>query len=327
MTIPAQTRILVLVGGMLLSAPAGWAASSQNPAHGLISSGHVDEAIRMLQEQTRAAPVNAEAYHLLSRAYFAMERWDQAIAAAERAAKLDPRNSRYHLWLGRAYGLKAENSNFIVAFALARKVRTQFEKAVALDGEDLDARSDLAEFYLEAPTFLGGGKDKARQQAEVIARRDAATAHWIQARLAEKDKNYPAAESEYKAAIQASGNSAEHWLNLAGFYRRARRIQEMEKTIDQAVNAQKRKSNIFFEAASMLFRAGRDFSGAALLLRQYIASNQPVEEAPLFQAHYLLGSILEKQGDKKAAADEYRAALALAVNYEDAQRALQRLSR
>ena len=51
-----------------------------------------------------------------------------------------------------------------------------------------------------------------------------------------------------------------------------------------------------------------------------------MEEAPTFQAHYLLGLILEKQGDKAGAAAEYKAALALASDYERARTALDRLN-
>ena len=51
-----------------------------------------------------------------------------------------------------------------------------------------------------------------------------------------------------------------------------------------------------------------------------------VEEAPAFKAHFVLGSILEKQGDKKGAAQEYSAALALAKGYSPAQKALDRVN-
>ena len=43
------------------------------------------------------------------------------------------------------------------------------------------------------------------------------------------------------------------------------------------------------------------------------------------RAHYLLGQILEKQGDKASAIQEYRAALSLAKDYGQAQDALKRL--
>ena len=63
------------------------------------------------------------------------------------------------------------------------------------------------------------------------------------------------------------------------------------------------------------------------ILRRYLALNSKVEEAPAFKAHYLLGTALEKQGDKQGAAQEYRAALSLAKNFSRAQEALDRLNR
>ena len=59
------------------------------------------------------------------------------------------------------------------------------------------------------------------------------------------------------------------------------------------------------------------------LVRKYL-SGPTVEEGPAFKAHYILGQLLEKQGDRSAAAQEYRAALALARNYTRAQEALKR---
>jgi Flp pilus assembly protein TadD len=50
-----------------------------------------------------------------------------------------------------------------------------------------------------------------------------------------------------------------------------------------------------------------------------------VEAAPAHKAHYLLGTLLEKQGDKAGAAREYRASLALVRNYGMAQQALNRV--
>ena len=52
-----------------------------------------------------------------------------------------------------------------------------------------------------------------------------------------------------------------------------------------------------------------------------------VEQAPAFKAHYLLGTVLEKQGDKPAAAREYRTALTLAKSFSAAQEALDRVNR
>ena len=81
------------------------------------------------------------------------------------------------------------------------------------------------------------------------------------------------------------------------------------------------------ESGEVLLRSGRNFPAAVQFLRRYLALNSKVEEAPAFKAHYLLGTALEKQGDKQAAAQEYRAALSLAKGFSRAQEALDRLNR
>jgi tetratricopeptide (TPR) repeat protein len=270
-------------------------------------------------------PADAQAYHLLSRAYFHLKKWDQAIANGERAVQLNPNNSNYYMWLGRAYGEKADEASFITAAGLARKIRANFEKAVEVDGNNIAARTDLAEFYIEAPGFMGGGTDRAAEQAQKIAPLDAAKAHWVYARVAEKKKDAATAEREYFAAIKASP-SPDNWLSLASFYRRQARLADMENAVNKAMSSDLKQSNSLFDAATLLLRAGRNLPGAAEYVRKYLSLPTQNEEAPAFEAHYVLGEILEKQGDRAAAAEQYRASLALAGDYQPAQEALKRTS-
>ncbi len=145
---------------------------------------------RHLEQQISRSATDAESYNLLCRAYFMMDEWDRGIPACERAIKLDPQKSLYHLWLGRIYGEKAARAGFLSAAGLAKKVRISFERAVELDPRSWEARTDLAEFYLEAPSIVGGGQDKARAQADALLAFNPAMAHWVLARIAGKNKDY-----------------------------------------------------------------------------------------------------------------------------------------
>ena len=303
-----------------LIALSAQAAATPTPAD-LLSVGRLDDAVRTLSVRVQGNPGDAEAYHLLSRAYFHLRKWDEAVSYGERAVELNPNNSGYHMWLGRAYGEKAEASSFITAASLAKKIKLNFEKAVELDGRSVEARSDLAEFYVEAPGFMGGGVDKAAEQARQIAQFDPAQAHWVTARIAEKKKDPGAAENEYKAAILAS-QDADYWLNLASFYGRQNRLNEMEDAVNRAVAAPMKKSNSLYDAATLLFKSGRNLAGAAGLVQRYLNSGRVNEEAPSFEAHYMLGAIYEKLGNRDAALQEYRASLALAGDYKPAKEAL-----
>ncbi len=308
--------IILLVSGL------AFADSAQQ----LLSAGRVDDAISALQQRTSSNPNDAESYNLLCRAYFAVGNWDRGISACEKAVSLQPDNSHYHLWLGRIYGEKADNANFLSAARLAGKVRTEFEKAVQLSPNSADARTDLAEFYLEAPGIVGGGQDKAEAQARSLASLDPVKSHWVTGRIAEKKHDSAAAEREYRAAVEASHGNAIAWLNLAFFYRRAERLDDMEDAINHAASAQMNRPEVLVEAAETLIRSGRNYQEAADLLRRYLA-NSTVEEAPAFKAHYLLGTLLEKEGKKQEAAQEYRAALAMAKDFSRAREALARLDR
>jgi len=298
-----------------------------HPAQILLAEGRVDDAISTLQGQLHSKPDDAQSYNLLCRAYFALGNWDAGIQNCEKAVALEPNSSQYHLWLGRIYGEKADRVSFFSAAGMAKKVRTEFETAVQLDADDVEARTDLAEFYLEAPGIVGGGKDKASAQAKVIAQQDPAKANWVMGRIAEKKKDYASAEQDYRAAIEASKGSAEAWLNLALFYRNRQRLDEMEDAIRHATSVESRHSEVLVDSAETLNRTGRNIPTAIELLKRYLASNSKVEQAPAFKAHYLLGTLLEKQGDKQAARTEYQAALSMAHNFSQAQDALNRVNR
>lgn len=306
---------------LLSSLSAANSADSQ-----LLAEGRVDDAVVSLHNRINGAPNDAESYNLLCRAYFALADWDEGIGACEKAVSLDPGNSQYHLWLGRVYGEKADHSHFVTAAGFAKKVHAEFETAVRLNPNSAEARTDLAEFYLEAPGIVGGGRDKAEAQAEKIAALDPVRAGWVKARLAEKSTDLVAAENDYRAAILASHGAALAWRNLASFYRQTGRLDEMEDAIRHASAAPMDQPEVLMECANMLLRSKRDLPQATQLLKRYLSSSLTVEAGPAFRAHYLLGTALEQQGNKPAAAQEYRASLALAKSYTPAQTALDRLN-
>jgi tetratricopeptide (TPR) repeat protein len=289
----------------------------------LLAAGHADEVIQILEQQTRHSTPDAGSYNLLCRAYFMIAEWDRGISECERATRLDPQKSLYHLWLGRIYGEKADRAGFLSAAGLAKKVRNSFERAVELDPRNWEARTDLAEFYLEAPSIVGGGQDKARAQAAALLSFNPGMGHWVLARIAGKNKDSASAEREYRAAIEASHGTAQHWLHLSQFLAHANRLDEMDQALRTMESSPVDRADALMDGASLLLHTGRSYPMAERLLRRYLSS--PVEEGPAFKAHDFLGQVLEKQGDRSAAAEKYRAALALSHTYTRAREDLRRV--
>jgi tetratricopeptide (TPR) repeat protein len=320
----AAVLVRFLIALSILSYPLALPAA-QTPED-LLAAGRVDQALQILEQQLHTTPT-AEAYNLFCRAHFELGAWDAGTPACEKAVALEPGNGLYHLWLGRIYGEKADHTVFLSAMGLAKKVRTELERAVELSPKNWEARTDLAEFYVEAPGIVGGGKDKALAQVQLLEETNPAMAHWLRARLAEKNKDNTTAEKEYRAAISVSHGSARAWLNLAGFYRHLNRFDEMQEALRAMESCPPDHTAALPDAAGLLLRAGRDYPMAIRLARRYIASSDTVEEAPVFKTHTLLGDLLEKQGDRPGAAAEYRAALAMAHAYRPAQEGLKRVTR
>src|SRR5436305_14154652 len=102
----ARCRLALL--GIAIFAASAAIAGADESAPALLASGRVDEAIAALHGQINSSPNDALAHNLLCRAYFSLGDWDRGIADCEKAVTLAPDNSKFHLWLGRIYGEKAD---------------------------------------------------------------------------------------------------------------------------------------------------------------------------------------------------------------------------
>jgi tetratricopeptide (TPR) repeat protein len=312
-----QSKFWATISLLLLVA----SVSAADPAvNELLSRGQMNDAIHVLLSRD-----DPESLHLLSRAYYAIEDWDNAVRTGERAVSLRPDNANYHLWLAREYGEKAADSNPLKAAGIARKAKNEFERAVRLDPTNVQGRADLSEYYVEAPAIMGGGLDKAREQAMVMEKYDAAMAHWILGKIAEKEKRWDEAEREYRAGVAVANNPSEYWLHVASLDRKLGRLDDMQRNVRTAIGQQNKPAETYYNAASVLYEGGRDFSTAVQYLKQYLASGQLVEDAPAFRAHYLLGRIYQGMGNRSAAAAEYQTALSMASGFAPAREALEQV--
>ena len=158
------------------------------------------------EAQLSANPQDAQAEYYLGRIALNGEQATAALAHLRSAAQLAPGNAEYQRWLGEALVKYVDEVNVFRKPTVARQLRDAFARAVELDPDMLDAREALMEFYLRAPSFIGGGIDKAKLQAQEIARRDAARGHKAGGDLAAAEDRFDAATREYQLALQINPN-------------------------------------------------------------------------------------------------------------------------
>jgi tetratricopeptide (TPR) repeat protein len=228
---------------------------------------------------------------LIGRDYFMLADFKKSTEYLQKAAAEVPNSSEYMDWLGRAYGRRAETSNPLFAPALASKARQAFEKSVELDQRSPDALSDLFDYYLEAPGFLGGGYDKAAAVAEKLALIDPPEGYFERAKLAQRRKELPAAERHLRKAIAITPQKVGGLLELAKLLATEGRADESDALLSQAQAIQPNDPAVWYARADILIKQKRNTEEAKNLLQKYMRTPVTVDDPPKQEAVRLLREV------------------------------------
>jgi len=272
---------------LLLSLSCGlWAAGPEfDRARKLYNLTEFDQSLKILQVIPQK---DGAVYDLIGRNYYMQGDFKKATEALEKAVAVDPGNSEFNLWLGRAYGRRAETSSLITAPGYASKARQYFEKAAQLNPRNLEAQSDLFEYYLEAPGFLGGGFEKAAATAEQIAGINPAEGHWAQARLDEQRKEFSSAEEQLRRAIELTPHQVGRLVDLARLLAKQGRMEEADQSFARAEAIAPNSPKVLFAKADVYIKTNRNLNIAKDLLKRYLSLALTPEDPPRSQAEKLL---------------------------------------
>jgi tetratricopeptide (TPR) repeat protein len=190
--------------------------------------------------------------------------------------------------LGRAYGRRAETSNPLSAAGHASKARRYLEEAVQLAPNDVEAMADLFDYYLDAPGFLGGGADKAAALAKRMAALEPAEGYAAQAKLAEKRREYGAAEIDLQQAVAAAPRQIGKLIELARLFTRQGRYQDADKAIQKAEQIEPDSPRLMYAKADLLIQTKRNLPEARKLLQRYLSTDLTPDDPPRADAQKLL---------------------------------------
>jgi tetratricopeptide (TPR) repeat protein len=235
-----------------------------------------------------ASSNDAATQELIGKSYFMLGEFKKAADAFDRATQVNPNSSVYFHWLGKAQGRRAETASPFTAPAYASKARAAFEKAVELDGKNIEAINDLFSYYLEAPGFLGGGLNKAADLAKRIQALDPVEYHYAMAQIADKRKDYNAAESHFRRAFEMAPRQVGRIVDLARYLSNHGKAQESDALFAQAEKIAPNEPRVIFEKASHLVRNGKNLPEAKALLQKYLRSPISADDPPRAEAERLL---------------------------------------
>ncbi len=286
------------------------------------------KAIQTLQAAAAQEPQNGDVQLLLAKSYLELQQHDPAIRSAEKAVAIDPRNSVYHEWLGRAYGEKADHAGWFSAISLAKKTRKEFETAVQLDARNYSARQVLIEFDCSAPGLVGGGEEKALPQIKQLAAMDAAEGHFAAGNCRRQKKDFAVADEEFTKALESNPKSAELIYDIGDYaVKRSQpeRLLTVADTGEQVAPADSRGK--FYRGVALVLKKENP-GEAERLLRTYLKTAPMRTGYPRpAAAHVWLGRLFEEQDKMEEATNEFESALRLDPKNKMAQEAMKRLKK
>ena len=266
---------------------------------------------------------DARAHYYLGRLALIDDDPDTGSDHLERAVTLDQNVSDYHLWFGNALSEQASRASALKHLVLAGRLKSEFDRAVELDARNIDAREALIDFYSMAPGVMGGGIDKARGEAQAIARIDAMRGHLAFARLAVIAKDKGLVEREMNAAIAAAPDNFRPYSALSTWYAREKQWPQAFSTLDAYIKQHPSDSYGPYGIGRIAAASGQQLDRGERGIKDFLA-RPPKDAGPLAfsRAYQRLGQVLEHQGKRAEAHSAIEQAVKIDPRNEDAKKAL-----
>jgi len=302
------------------------AQNSDSSGVRLFEAGKFNEAKTVFEPAFRSNARDAAAAFYLGRIAMEERRHDRAADYFETATKLEPSNSTYFLWLGRAFGREAQNANVLRQPGLAKKAQGAWERAIELDADNLDARSDLIQYYVQAPGFLGGSSAKALEQAEEIRERNALRGYLELGGLYEREKNFVDAEKAYLGAAKENSDRHVGQYRLGVFYQNIGAYDKAFDLFESMIVANPTEVGALFQIGKTGALSGQRLERSEEALKAYLQTTPGRNDPSLAAAHWRLGMVHEWRRDRERAKAEYETALRLDPTFKSATESLKKLT-
>jgi tetratricopeptide (TPR) repeat protein len=316
-----------------LSARAGAREVSGPPENvqKLYNSAHYREASQAIKAALETNPEDSNLLYWLGRCFYELHDFARSVTNLEHAITIDPNRSEFHDWLGKAWGRRAEEAGPLGTFSalgMARKASREFDLAVRLQPENLEAHRDLIRYLMNAPGIAGGSEDRALDQIIDLEKVDPAEGALARAELFATHKRFDEANDQYQKVLRMPVRRAGVGLEVAEYYRDRGDAEHMEQAVNAAAAVDPSDRRLLYYRGVMLVLAHRNPDEAEKHLRTYLDTVPGSAEVPPHSsAHEWLGKLYEYENHPDRAIEEYQAALALDPHNKGAREALKQLQK
>ncbi|HSY83676.1 MAG TPA: tetratricopeptide repeat protein [Gemmatimonadaceae bacterium] len=252
-------------------------------------------------------------------------RFGPAVDWFERAVALDHDNPMYWDKLGQAYAGHALESDFFMKYKLAHRCKAAFEKAVTLDSTNLDARTDLIEYYAQAPGIVGGDKSRAREMS--VALGQWAPYYGLQSMLitCRVSRDSTCVRMTTDSLMTAFPDSSLGYVARADWLANGEQYDSAFALLDRRLALHPDDWQTLYELGRVGASSGLRLDDAATALERFIASPvgaNPSKRVQLSRAHSRLAQVFARVNLPDSARAEYELAVTIDPKDGDSKKAL-----
>ena len=318
---------------LIIAPPCVNAAVRELPAdiERLYNGGLYRQAAEAITAAIQREPQESSLHYWLGRCFYELRDYNRAVSSLERAIALEPDRSDYHDWLGKSYGRKAEEASRFSPFSsisLAHKTRHEFETAVRLDVNNLEAQRDLIRYLMSAPGIVGGSEPAAEQRVHALSAVNPIEGELAQAELLASRKKFDEANQQYRKVLDLKPDRIGVYFEIAEYYRDRGDARQMSEAVEAGALLAPSDHRLDYYRGIALILGNRNQGEAEKDLHRYLDTVPDNDNVPSHSTtHEWLGKLYDKEGQLDRAAQEYRAALILDPRNKQASEALKALQK
>jgi tetratricopeptide (TPR) repeat protein len=265
-------------------------AQTINDGIALIDQAKFTEAKLLFEQILKDDDKNAEAHYqlglILYNHNYKDRNVDEAVDHLEEAVDLNPKNADYQFLYGAAIGEKTQHAGIFKKAFLAPKIKEAFARAVELNPKLVLARYGLAQYYLMAPSIMGGDEEKGWKEIDEIIKLDEVMGRSL------------------KATMLARAQKK----NYGYFQLRNEKADEATKYFEKYVELRPDTADSYQSLAEALLKSS-ELDQAMINLKKSLSIDKNFVPAIIS-----LGEVYQAKGQKKEAKETYQWAISIAQN-------------
>ncbi len=269
-------------------------ASSIDKGISLFEKEKYKEATALFEKLVEKNENDADAHFWLSRSQLQLNKVDEALESIETAIELNSNAAEYHFRHAQVLGAQIAAASVFRQPFIAGDMLEAYERTVELDPRHIGGHVGLANFYLRAPSIMGGDTEKAKEEIAILNKLGSKQGQLIWIGILVEEEKFKQAEEAYDDYHKNFDDSKDNpaFYNGYGYF-----LLQQNKP-EKAIEMFKRQALLLPEEANPYDSLGDGYRAAGKLQEALVSYKKAVEINPGFEASKKNIEELEEELDR-----------------------------